>query len=127
MIGFWIFILIVTLLLPITMILLGNVFSNNKGPKEINWASGYRTTRSMKNQDTWQFAQSYMGKVWKIMGCVLTPVALVAMFFSFGKDVGYVGVYGMVIEGVELIVMLFSIVLVENALKRTFDDSGNRR
>ncbi len=125
--GFWIFMLIMILLLPIAMIILGFLFSNKKGPKEINWALGYRTTRSMKNQDTWQFAQNYMGRVWKITGCILTPVVLVAMLFSFGKDVGYVGIYGMIIESVELIVMIFSIVLVENALKHTFDDDGNRK
>ena len=53
--GFWIFMLIMDLLLPFTMIGFGRYFTK-KAPKEINSVFGYRTSMSMKNKDTWEFA-----------------------------------------------------------------------
>ena len=61
--GFWIFMLIMDLLLPFTMIGFGRYFMK-KAPKEINSVFGYRTSMSMKNKDTWEFAHKYCGKVW---------------------------------------------------------------
>ena len=45
--GFWIYMLIMDLLIPIIMILFGQAFLK-KAPKEINYVFGYRTSRSMK-------------------------------------------------------------------------------
>ena len=55
---FWIFMLIMDLLLPFTMIGFGRYFMK-KAPKEINSVFGYRTSMSMKNKDTWEFAHKY--------------------------------------------------------------------
>ena len=49
---FWIFMLIMDLLLPFTMIGFGRYFMK-KAPKEINSVFGYRTSMSMKNKDTY--------------------------------------------------------------------------
>ena len=35
-----------------------------KTPKEINYVYGYRTKRSMMNEETWRFANQYFGKAW---------------------------------------------------------------
>ena len=40
-------------------------------PKHINGMLGYRTTRSMKNMDTWKFAHDYCGKLWWKIGWVM--------------------------------------------------------
>ena len=53
--GFWIYMLIMDLLIPTVMVLFGRAFLK-KAPKEINYVFGYRTSRSMKNRDTWEFA-----------------------------------------------------------------------
>ena len=47
--AFWIFMLIMDLLLPFTMIGFGRYFMK-KAPKEINSVFGYRTSMSMKNK-----------------------------------------------------------------------------
>ncbi len=65
--GFWIYMFIMDLLIPIVMILLGRAFLK-KAPKEINCVFGYRTSMSMKNKDTWEFAHRYCGKIWVICG-----------------------------------------------------------
>ena len=69
---FWIFMLIMDLLLPFTMIGFGKYFMK-KAPKEINSVFGYRTSMSMKNKDTWEFAHKYCGKVWYVCGMVMLP------------------------------------------------------
>lgn len=60
--GYWVFMFVIDLLLPVTMIGLGIYFSKH-APKEINPLFGYRTEMSMKNEQTWQFANHYFGKI----------------------------------------------------------------
>ena len=60
--GFWIFMLLMDLLLPLMMAGFGKLFMT-KSPQNINVAFGYRTTMSMKNKDTWEFAHKYCGKL----------------------------------------------------------------
>ena len=41
----------------------GGLFLWKCPPKNINGLIGYRTKRSMQNQESWDFAQRYAGKV----------------------------------------------------------------
>ena len=41
-----------------------------KGSKGNKFIFGYRTSMSMKNKDTWEFAHKYCGKVWYVCGMV---------------------------------------------------------
>lgn len=123
---FWIFMLAMDLLIPGVMIGFGKEFQKNP-PTEINPGYGYRTTMSSKNQDTWDFAQRYMGKVWYQAGRVLLVPSAVPLLLVLGRDVGTVGVVGLAVSGVQLIVMLSSIGVTEHALKKNFDKNGKRR
>lgn len=122
---FWIFVLAMDLLLPGVMIGFGREFMKNP-PKEINPGYGYRTAMSSKNQDTWDFAQRYMGKVWHRAGRLLLIPSAVPLLFVLGRDVGVVGVVGLAVSGVQLVVMLGSIGATEHALKKNFDKNGKR-
>ena len=57
------------LLIPIIMILFG-IITIKKAPKNINYIFGYRTTRSMKSEDTWQFAHELCGRLWWKIGLI---------------------------------------------------------
>ena len=61
--GFWIFMFIMVLLIPLTMIFFGWLLFR-KTPKEINYVYGYRTKGSMMNEETWRFANQYFEKAW---------------------------------------------------------------
>ena len=126
MIGFWIFMLIMCLIIPITMIGFGKYFLKG-GPKDINGVFGYRTSRSMKNKDTWEYAHKISGKIWFVCGLILLPLSVVAMILFFGKSIDTIGYAGMAITTVQIIIMACSIFPTEAALKRTFDNNGNRR
>lgn len=123
---FWIFMLIMDLLIPFTMIGYGRSFSK-KAPKEINAVYGYRTSMSMKNSDTWVFAHNYFGKLWYICGMILLPISLIAMIYIMGKANNVVGTVGGVVCFIQMIPLAGVIIPTEIALKRRFDKNGNRR
>ena len=66
----FIFYLILLLIFPVTMIGFGVLWKKSP-PKTINMAFGYRTTRSMKNKETWDFAHKYMANTWLYIGIPL--------------------------------------------------------
>ncbi|MBF1133282.1 MAG: SdpI family protein, partial [Dialister invisus] len=94
--GFWIFMLIMVLLIPLTMLFFGWLLFR-KTPKEINYVYGYRTKRSMMNEETWRFANQYFGKVWYLCGLILAPLSVIAIAIVFGKGPGIVGTVGGII------------------------------
>ena len=55
------------LLIPVVVIVTGRIMWKHY-PKNINGLVGYRTTRSMKNMDTWKFANEHCGRLWYKMG-----------------------------------------------------------
>ena len=124
--GFWFFMLAMNLIIPLSMIFLGKYFSKH-APGQINMLFGYRTARSMKNQDTWQFAHHYFGKLWFKMGLWLLVLTVAAMLPGLGKDAEAVGKLGGLLCLAQLPVMLYTIFPTERALKKTFDKDGNRK
>ena len=71
--GFWIFMLLCVLMIPLTMIYFGQRFFKSP-PKSINATFGYRTTMSMKNQETWKLAHTVCGRYWYCCGWLLLPL-----------------------------------------------------
>ena len=92
-------------------------------PKKINKVMGYRTTLSMKNDETWKFANIYSGKLLLYTGIglllhsILIPVLLrktvfldtFAIGFSFGS----------------VLVLIIPVLMTEIALHNKFDKDGN--
>ena len=103
------------------------IFYEKKAPKEINSVFGYRTSMSMKNKDTWEFAHKYCGKVWYVCGMVMLPITVIFMLLVIGKNEDCVGSIGGIICGVQLIPLIGSILPTEIALKKNFDKNGTRR
>ena len=124
--GFWIFMVIMDLMIPVIMIVFGKVFFKNP-PKEINMIYGYRTGRSMKNKDTWDFAHRYFGRIWLWGGIVLLPLSLVVMLFALGRNQDTVGNVGGALCFVQMIPMIGAILPTEIALKKEFDAEGRKR
>ena len=124
--GLWVYMLIMDLLLPFTMIGFGRYFMK-KAPAEINSVFGYRTSMSMKNKDTWKFAHKYCGKIWYVCGLVMLPLTVILFLALIGKSQDCVGTAGGIIMGIQLVPLLGSIIPTEMALRKHFDISGRRR
>lgn len=125
---FWIFMLVMNLLIPITMISFGHSFEK-KPPKiaRSKFAFGYRTVMSMKNEETWEYAHRFFGKLWFRFGIAVGLISIIVLFFFIGKDKDTVGFAGMIICYVQLVAMLLPVIPTELALRRRFDKNGNRK
>ena len=122
---FFITMFVCNLLMPLIMLIAGYCMYKNS-PKEINGWVGYRTKMSKKNMDTWAFAHDYCGRLWIKLGLILLiPTIIVQIPFVHYSD-SIIGIVAFIVEGVQLIVLLASIIPVEKALKKTFDENGVR-
>ena len=124
--GFWIFMFIMVLLIPLTMIFFGWLLCR-KTPKEINYVYGYRTKRSMMNEETWRFANQYFGKAWCFCGLILAPLSVMAIALVLGKGTETVGTIGGIITMLQMIPLVGAIIPTEIALKKNFDENGRRK
>ena len=106
---------------PVLVLLFGILL--RKHPPEPNGLFGYRTKRSMRNAQTWRFAQAYLAKLWIPTGAVMLAVsaAVTAVFWdkdpnAFGKSVEW-------ISYAQIAIMVLTIPLTEQALKKEFDQN----
>ncbi len=123
---FSIFMLIMVLLIPLTMLFFGWLLFR-RTPKEVNYVYGYRTKRSMMNEETWRFANQYFGKVWYLCGLISVPLSVIATALVFGKGTETVGMIGGIITMLQMIPLVGAIISTESALKKNFDENGRRK
>ncbi|MFR6155396.1 MAG: SdpI family protein [Faecalibacillus faecis] len=114
------------MIIPIVMVIVGRITWKHC-PKHINGMIGYRTTRSMKNIDTWKFAHNYCGKLWwKIGWLMIIPSALMHISLCH-SDKNAIGFAGLILVVIQCFIMIVSIYPTERALKKNFNDDGTRR
>ena len=124
--GFWIFGVLFSLLIPLLMLFIGKGFIK-RGPEKINMIYGYRTGMSMKNQDTWDFAHRHCGKLWKWIGIISLPLSVIPYLFVLGKGEDTIGVLMTIIVSIQTLVLIGSIFPTEIALRKRFDSDGNKK
>ena len=124
--GFWLFCTGGCLLVPAVMLYFGRRFLK-KPPRRVNGLYGYRTSRSMKNQQTWDFAHQVCGRLWLRAGAVMLPLSLLAMLPALGRGTEAVGMWLTGVTAVQLVVLVGSIFPVERALKKHFDKLGRKK
>lgn len=84
-------------------------------PKKINHLYGYRTTASMKSQESWDFAQQYSAKKMMQIGIYITALGLLTWIIDL-QLLWSLGV-GITIVIIGPLLMLFK---VESELKKRF-------
>lgn len=114
------------LLLPALLIVAGALM-NRRPPRKITALYGYRTERSMKNEDTWQFANKYSGAlIWKIGWIALAVAAVLSIaLWRFGK--GAMSIVNLLLTTAQCVAVIVIIPMTERALKDAFDDEGRRK
>ncbi len=123
---FWLFVVSCDILIPVVMIIAGRMMWKHP-PKNINNTTGYRTNRSMKNMDTWKFAQEHCGRLWWKIGWIVLVPSIIVHIPVYGKAARSIGIVSLILLIVQLILLIGSIFPTERALKRTFTDAGLRR
>lgn len=120
----WLYMTLTNLIIPFVMLSFGAYFYR-RPPKGINVIFGYRTKRSMQNEETWKFAHQYFGKLWFLLGMPTLIITIGAMWLLYSKKVNILSIVGILITLVQLITVFITIVLTERALKHSFDNNGN--
>ena len=112
---------------PGVLLLFGWLFTHGRYPKHPNGLYGYRTTRSMKNDETWTFAQERWGRSCWHVGWWLLLLSLFVVAILQTQSVRQHGLYVGAWITVQGVLTLATIIPVERALKNTFDEYGRRK
>ena len=113
-----------SLIVPLTMLVFG-VWLRRRPPKEIGGVFGYRTRMSMKNDETWRFAHEKCGKIWTWTGVVLLIVTAVLSALLWLKGGDALTRFATSWSMAQVVVLVLTILPVEHALKKHFDENGN--
>jgi uncharacterized membrane protein len=124
--GIWFFLLVINLVIPLSLFFFGWILYK-KTPKDINYVFGYRTKRSMTNENTWIFAQRYFGRRSIYLGLLLILMTIVLMLLVIKKDNDVIANTSMVLVVCECIPLFLLIFATEKALKKQFDNFGRKR
>lgn len=122
----WTELFVASLVVPVLILVLGVCFKNNS-PKNINRMVGYRTRMSMKNQDTWDYANKKLGQLWVTAGAAMLVAAVILMLLVKDAASDIVMRTGIVSIVVEVIILIITAIAVENSLKKNFDSDGNKK
>lgn len=82
-------------------------------PKKINSFYGYRTASSMKNQQKWNFAQTYSAKIMMLTGLIFAFLSPTKGLFKTSETNDIILAVGIMIIG-----SILMIILVEKALRK---------
>ena len=121
----WFIMLGIDILIPLLMMLFGWLLKH-KTPRK-NAIYGYRTSMSMKNNDTWVFANRYCGKLWIKCGLILLFISVILMLTVIKASSDTVDIMATIMCLIQLIPLVGTIYPVVKALKNNFDEKGNRK
>lgn len=121
----WFIMLGIDILIPLLMVVFGWLLEH-KTPRK-NSIYGYRTSMSMKNNDTWIFGNRYCGKLWIKCGLILLPISVIFMLIVAKAGNTTVNIMVTTICLIQLIPLVGTIYPVEKALRNNFDEKGNRK
>lgn len=117
---------LIGMLIPVIMIVSGYWMWKHP-PKTINGIVGYRTSRSMKNMDTWKFANSHCGLLyWKTGWSMLIPSAAILLLLCRQPEDIFL-IAAVILGFLQCVGLFVPIFLTERALQREFTDEGVRR
>ena len=113
------------LLIPVVVIVTGRIMW--KHPKNINGLVGYRTTRSMKNMDTWKFANEHCGRLWYKMGLFMFAFSVLVSVLLLRTNDNTYSMISLIFVLLQCIILIVSIIPTELALKKMFYEDGTRK
>ena len=103
-------------ILPLLTISIGYIMFNYP-PKKINHFVGYRTFRSMKNENNWIFANKYCGKSWIIIGIIMLIITIILFLLNHLKIVNITEDIMLIIVFCEIFAIISPTFVIEKRLK----------
>lgn len=111
---------LINLIMPLGLIIYGLIYIKKSSRKPSNW-QGYRTSRAMLSQETWEYANQRAGNLWIKLGVTIAIITgfLFLVFPDKAKEPNIVLIV------FTIIISLIPMRKVEKELKELFDDEGN--
>ena len=122
--GTWISMLLICMLIPLSLIFMWYLCPKIKS---VNSWMGYRTARSKKNSETWEFAQKSCADNSLKMFLPTAALTLIIMLFVLNKEDKVIQYVGLGITMAQLLSYGVVLYLTEKDLKKEFDDRDKRR
>lgn len=120
------FVFLCNLLVPVVVIVTGRIMWKHY-PKNINGLVGYRTTHSMKNMDTWKFANEHCGRLWYKMGLFMLAFSVLVSVLLLRTNDNTYSMISLIFVLLQCIILIVSIIPTEFALKKMFYEDGTRK
>ena len=114
------------LLIPVVVIVTGRIMWKHY-PKNINGLVGYRTTRSMKNMDTWKFANEHCGRLWYKMGLFMLAFSVLVSVLLLRTNDNTYSMISLIFVLLQCIILIVSIIQTELDFKKMFYEDGTRK
>lgn len=122
---FWNVIAKCDLLIPLLMLIGAPLLKRSANNIE-NSVFGYKSKRAKETPDTWYFANTYAAGLWQKWGeisIVGSAIAAVVLFFLKAE----VSIWPIILMGVQLAILLSTLLATEHALKEKLDKGEKLR
>lgn len=111
---------------PLLLLIFGRMYLKNP-PKEANYGLGYRFWWGMASLESWTYTQKLAGKVWSLLGCVLTAVmAVVCIILLFMEPMAMALGAALCLLG-ELVAVAAACIAINVKVMKKFDKDGYLR
>jgi uncharacterized membrane protein len=110
--------LLAGVLTPALIILLAGLIWRRFPPRKINYLYGYRTQKSMKNQQTWDFANRIGAVMFIITGIILVLIGVLVYWLAEPATAILISAVSMVAG------LIAGVVICERKLAQHFDEEG---
>ena len=120
----FIFLSVCSLLVPLSMIILGYTWKD-KPPKNRQGLSGYRTTMSRMNDETWKYAHRCWGRINFVLGIIVVILSIFILILT-KNDTNFemISVY---LVFLQLGIMVLTIIPTEFLLHKHFTKQGMKK
>ena len=116
----WISALLLCLFLPTVLIITGILYKKIP-PKKINWRWGFYSVTSVKNQEMWNFAQQYFGKVCRRCGLESSIQVIGVLLCVLGGEEKMLEIVSWIIVMAEIFLIAYMPTATERTLKKKFN------
>jgi len=114
----WFLVCIACLICPILMLVYGIRFSQYQ-PKR-DGICGVRIKAALENEETWNFAHQYCGKLWQTMGMFMASAVIICMMVLINFSNLVIAVSGVVILLIQLVLFVLTFAFVSKAIVKNF-------
>lgn len=120
----FIFLSVCSLLVPLSMIILGYTWKD-RPPKNRQGISGYRTSMSRMNDETWKYAHRCWGRINFALGIILAILSIfILLLMKEDRNFEMISVY---LVFLQLGIMALTIIPTEFLLHKHFTKQGMKK